>query len=74
MTTVLVDLRDETHSGLKAAADERGVTVADLLREISEAAVANIEAKARFEQMAARGNPQLALEILDELDRLESKT
>ena len=74
MTTVQVDLREETHSGLKAAADQRGLTVAELLREISEAAVANIEAKARFEAMAARGNPKLALEILDELDRLDSKS
>lgn len=74
MTTVQVDLRDETHSGLKAAADARGLSVAELLREISEVAVANIEAKARFEAMAARGNPKLALEILDELDRLDSKS
>jgi hypothetical protein len=74
MTTVQVDLREETVSGLKAAADERGLTIAELLREISEAAVANIQAKARFEEMAARGNPQLALAILDELDRLDSKS
>jgi hypothetical protein len=74
MTTVHVDLREETHSGLKAAADQRGLTVAELLREISEAAVANIQAKARFEEMAARGNPKRALEILDELDRLDAKS
>jgi len=74
MTAVLVDLPEETHSGLKAAAEKRGVSVADLLREISEAAVANIEAKAQFEAMAARGDPQLGLAILDELDRLDAQS
>lgn len=73
MTTVTVDLSDETHLGLKSVAEQRGVSIAVLLREMSEAAVASYEAERQFREMAARGDPRRALEILDELDRLDSQ-
>jgi plasmid stability protein len=73
MATVMVDLPDETHRGLKAAADRRGVTVDQLIREMSEAAVASFEAETQFREMAARGDPKLGLDILDELDRLDAE-
>lgn len=73
MATVMVELTDETHHGLKAQADRRGISVDQLIREMSEAAVASFEAEMKFREMAARGDRKRGLEILDKLDRLEAE-
>jgi len=69
----MVELAEETHRGLKAAADRRGMSIDQLIREMSEAAVASFEAEMKFREMAARGDRKRGLEILDKLDRMDAE-
>lgn len=69
MSTLTIRLPDEKHERLKALARSNSVSVNRLTDELATVALANFDAKVRFETRAARGNPKRAMELLDKLDR-----
>ena len=69
MTTLTIRLSGDTARRLKALASSRGISLDNLMEEVSEAALTAYDAEARFKAMAAKGNPSAALEILGRLDR-----
>jgi len=71
MSTLTIRLTDDKHQRLKALAEAHEVSVNKLIDELATVALANFDARTRFEARAARGNPAKALKILDELDRSE---
>lgn len=71
MSTLTIRLPDEKHERLKALARSNSVSVNRLIDELATVALANFDAKVRFETRAARGNPKRAMELLDKLDRTE---
>ncbi|MBD2576543.1 toxin-antitoxin system HicB family antitoxin [Oscillatoria sp. FACHB-1406] len=69
MVTLTIHLPEEKHSQLKNLARARGVTVNQLMEELSTVAVSEFEAMTRFNALAATGNVERGLEILEKLDR-----
>lgn len=69
MSTLTVRLTDDKHQRLKALAEAHDISVNKLIDELATVALANFDARTRFEARAARGNAAKALRILDELDR-----
>jgi plasmid stability protein len=70
MATLTIRLPDDKHSRLRELAQSRGISVNKLMEELSTIALAEYDTYNRFKVMAAMGNPQEGLEILDKLDRL----
>lgn len=68
MTTLTIRLPDDTAARIKALARERGLSVNKLIEELSIQALAVRDTENRFRAMAARGNIEQALGILDRLD------
>lgn len=68
MTTLTIRLPDETSARLKELAQRRGMSVNKLFEEMSVQAIAAFDAETRFRALAARGDPDHALNILDRLD------
>jgi hypothetical protein len=62
---------DEKHERLKALARANAVSVNTLIDELATVALANFDARVRFEARAARGDPGRALALLDRLDEAE---
>lgn len=71
MSTLTIRLPDEKHERHKALARANDVSVNKLTDELASVALANYDARTRFETRAARGDPALALRLLDKLDRAE---
>jgi len=74
MSTLTIRLPDEKHERLKALAKSNAVSINKLIDELATVALANFDARVRFETRAARGNPARALDLLDKLDRDEQAT
>jgi hypothetical protein len=55
--------------GLKALARSNSISINKLMDELATVALANYDARVRFETRATRGNPKRALSLLDKLDR-----
>lgn len=70
MATLTIRLPDDKHSRLKELAQSRGISVNKLMEELSTIALIEFDTYNRFKVMAAMGNPQEGLAILDKLDRL----
>ena len=70
MATLTIRLPDDKHSRLRELAQSRGISVNKLMEELSTIALAEYDTYNRFKVMAAMGNPQEGLEILDKLDLL----
>ena len=70
MATLTIRLPDDKHSRLRELAQSRGISVNKLMEELSTIALAEYDTYNRFKVMAAMGNPQEGLAILDKLDRL----
>lgn len=68
MQRLTIRLPDDTAQRLKALAKSRGLNVSQLLEEFSLQAIAAFDAETRFCAMAAAGNTEQALAILDRLD------
>lgn len=68
MSTLTIRLPDDKHERLKSLALARHISVNKLIDELATVAIANQDARVRFEQLAAQGNPQRAMELLDQLD------
>lgn len=68
MSTLTVRLPDDTAERLKSLARSRGLSVNKLVEEMSAQALAAWDTENRFRTLAAQGNVQQALAILDRLD------
>ncbi|MCK6424856.1 MAG: toxin-antitoxin system HicB family antitoxin [Burkholderiaceae bacterium] len=71
MSTLTIRLPDEKHERLKALARANAVSVNRLMDELATVALANYDARVRFQARAARGDASRGLELLDLLDRAE---
>jgi predicted transcriptional regulator len=68
MSTLTVRLPDDTAQRLKSLARSRKLSVNKLIEELSAQAIAAFDVEMQFKTLAANGNPQQALAILDRLD------
>ena len=68
MATLTVRLPDDKHSRLKAMARHRHLSVNKLMEELSTQALAEFDSETRFRAMAATGNIDRGLALLDKLD------
>jgi plasmid stability protein len=73
MAVLTVRMPDDRHSRLKALAASQGVSVTKMIEELTTAALIEFDTHNRFKVRTNRGSAVRGLEILDELDRLESK-
>lgn len=69
MSTLTIRLPDDKHERLKALAKANAVSLNRLMDELATVALANHDARVRFEVRAARGQPERALALLDEVER-----
>lgn len=70
MATLTIRLPDDKHDRLKELAQSRGISVNKLIEELSTIALVEFDTFTRFKAMAARGNPQAGLRLLEKLDAL----
>lgn len=70
MSTLTIRLPDDKYERLKALARSNAISVNKLMDELATAALANYDARVRFETRSARGDPKRALALLDKLDRV----
>lgn len=68
MSTLTIRLPDDKTERLKALARSRGLSTNKLIEELSSQALAAWDTENHFRAMAATGNADKALEILDRLD------
>ena len=73
MATLTVRLPDDKHGRLKALARHRHMSVNKLIEELSTQALAEFDSEVRFRALAASGNIDKGLKLLDELDKHFSK-
>ena len=71
MTTVTLRLPDDTCQRLKQLAASRGISLNKLMEELGTAAIAAHDAEVRFRAMAAGGDQERALAVLDRLDAFD---
>jgi predicted transcriptional regulator len=69
MATLTLRLPDDKHTRLKALAKRKHISINKLMEELSTQAIAEFDAETRFRAMAARGNMDKGLAILDKLDQ-----
>ncbi len=65
MSTLTIRLPDEKHERLKSLARSNKVSVNKLIDEFATIALANFDAKTRFEARASQGDAKLALQLLE---------
>jgi predicted transcriptional regulator len=70
MATLTIRIPDDKHSRLKQLAEARGISVNKLIEELSTIALTEFDTQNRFQVMAARGDRQVGLKLLDKLDTL----
>lgn len=68
MSTLTIRLPDNTTDRLKSLARSRGLSVNKLMEEMSAQALAAWDTENRFRSLAAQGDVQQALAILDRLN------
>ena len=69
MATLTIRLPDDKHQRLKAMARHRHISVNKLMEELSTQALAEFDTEVRFRALAAIGDVNDGLELLDKLDR-----
>ena len=69
MSTLTIRLPDETAERLKALARSRGLSVNKLVEQWSAQALAAWDTENHFRGLAAEGDAERALAILDRLDK-----
>ena len=67
MATLTIRMPDDKHLRLKALAKYRHMSINKLMEELSTLALAEFDAEVRFRALAAKGNPERGLELLDRL-------
>lgn len=68
MATLTIRLPEQQHERLRALAERRGVSLNKLFEEFSARAIAEFDAETRFRLLAASGDVDLGLALLDRLD------
>jgi len=68
MSTLTIRLPEDTAERLKTLARSRGLSVNKLIEELSTQALTAFDAETRFRMLAAQGDAQHALALLDRLD------
>lgn len=68
MATLTIRLPDDKHERLKSFAKSKGISVNKLIEELSTIALAEFDTFTRFKALAATGDAQSGLQLLDKLD------
>lgn len=68
MSTITIRIPDSRHERLKQYAKKQGISLNKLFDEFATVALAQFDAKTRFEIKASRGSVEKGLQILDKLD------
>jgi predicted transcriptional regulator len=68
MATLTIRLPDDKHTRLKELAQSRRISINKLMEELLTIVLTEFDTYTRFKVMAARGNVQEGLRILDKLD------
>ena len=68
MKTITVNLPDDKHTRLKALAQYKKMSLNKLIEDISTKALVEFDTEVRFKALAATGNVDKGLAILDKLD------
>jgi len=68
MSTVTLRIQDSKHERLKQYAKEQGISLNKLFDEFATVALAQFDAKTRFDLKAAKGDIDKGLKLLDKLD------
>lgn len=71
MSKLTIRMPDGKHARLKALARSNSVSLNKLMDELATVALANYDARVRFETGSALGKPRRALVLLDKLDRAD---
>ncbi len=69
MSTVTLRIPDSKHERLKQYAKDQGISLNKLFDEFATVALAQFDAKTRFEVAAKRGDTKRGLALLDKLDK-----
>lgn len=69
MATLTIRLPTDKHSRLKQLAKYRHISVNKLIDELSTQAIAEFDSETRFRALAARGDINEGLAILDKIDK-----
>ena len=69
MSTITLRMPDSKHERLKQYAKEQGISLNKLFDEFATVALAQFDAKTRFEIKASKGSAEKGLQILEKLDR-----
>ena len=67
MSTLTIRLPDDKHERLKALAESRQISLNKLIDELATIALANYDARLRFEIRARKGNAKRALNLLEKM-------
>ncbi len=70
MSTITLRIPDSKHERLKQYAKDQGLSLNKLFDEFATVALAQFDAKVRFEARANKGDKQKGLDVLDKLDGL----
>ena len=68
MSTVTLRIPDSKHERLKQYAKAQGISLNKLFDEFATVALAQFDAKTRFELKATKGDLKKGLKLLDKLD------
>ena len=69
MSTVTLRIPDSKHERLKQYAKDQGISLNKLFDEFATIALAQFDAKTRFEIASKKGDVKKGLELLDKLDQ-----
>ncbi|CAN1213248.1 Toxin-antitoxin system HicB family antitoxin [Tumidithrix helvetica PCC 7403] len=70
MATLTIRLPDDKHLRLKKLAESQGLSINKLIEELSTIALVEFDTHTRFKLLAAQGDRELGLKLLDKLDSL----
>ena len=73
MSTLTIRLPDETAQRLKSLAQSRGLSMNKLVEQLSAHALSAWDTENHFRAMAATGDVQSALAVLDKLDAMDTQ-
>ena len=74
MSTLTIRLPEDTAQRLKALAQSRGLSMNKLVEELSAHALSAWDTENHFRAMAATGDAQRALAVLDRLDAFDAQS
>ena len=70
MSTITLRIPDSKHERLKQYAKDQGLSLNKLFDEFATVALAQFDAKTRFDLLSAKGDKKEGLDVLDRLDSI----